>query len=91
LSLQYHDDGGGSAHCAHCGALAVGPCARCELPLCADCCVVTEGGTKPYAICQGCAAGGSSLTAGWLRVLGWVLLPIVGLLALLLVLALIFG
>lgn len=92
MTLQYHDDSGSPATCVHCGALAAGPCARCEAPVCGDCCVLTEGGTRPYAICLGCeSSGGSSLTSAWLGVVSWFVLPIVGLVALLVVLALLLG
>src|SRR5689334_20231448 len=39
------------ARCVHCGRLAVGPCARCDAPVCGDCCVLTDGGARIYAIC----------------------------------------
>ena len=57
----------------------MGPCARCDGPVCGDCCVLTEGTTKPYAICLGCneSRGGASMGGGWLTVIGWFLLPIV--------------
>ena len=39
--------------------------------------MLTTGGTSPFAICLRCdESGGSSLTAGWRRVLGWVFTPI---------------
>ena len=87
--LQGHDDGGGYERCAHCGALAVGPCARCQVPVCGDCCVLTEGGTRTFAVCLGCERrAGRSLTSGWLGVIGFVLVPIVGLAVALVLLAL---
>jgi hypothetical protein len=68
------------ARCAICGDEAVGPCARCKNPTCGDCCVLTEGSAKVWAICLRCEKrGGSSLLPGWALVLGWVALPIVGL------------
>ena len=84
-------DGGGSpARCIRCGALAVGPCARCREPVCGDCCVLTEGGARVWAICLACEdRGGRSLGRGWLTVIGWVAVPILGLAALLALLALI--
>ena len=67
--LQLHDFDG-DARCAHCGAAAVGPCARCDRPVCGDCCVLTEGGARVYAICIGCdGRGGRSLKAGWVAVI----------------------
>ncbi len=92
MELVYRDDDGSPATCIVCGALAVGPCARCELPVCGDCCVLTEGGTKPYAICLRCErAGGRELSHAWLGVIGWIALPIVGLVVLLVLLAVLFG
>ena len=86
--LATHDGDGGYERCIHCGAPAVGPCARCRNPVCGDCCVLTEGGHKTYAICTACdRRGGRSLNAGWAAVLVWIALPILALVALLLVLA----
>ena len=68
------------ARCAICGDEAVGPCARCRNPTCGDCCVLTEGSAKVWAICLRCEKrGGNSLLPGWALVLAWVALPIVGL------------
>jgi hypothetical protein len=54
--------------------------------------VLTTGGTTTFAICLSCERrGGSSLRSGWQLVLGWFLKPILGLLAALLVLYLLFG
>jgi hypothetical protein len=90
--LVAHGGNGGYEHCVHCGKRAVGPCARCEAPVCGDCCTLTEGTTKPYAICLGCAErGGSSLRRGWWVVIGWVLLPIAALVVLLVLVSLLFG
>jgi hypothetical protein len=78
--LAYGDDG--DARCVHCGALAVGPCARCEAPVCGDCCVLTTGGANVYAICLGCnERSGKDLRRGWLTVIGWFVTPILGLAA----------
>jgi hypothetical protein len=82
-------DGDGPARCSGCGALAAGPCARCETPLCGDCCIITDGGSKRYAICAPCARrGGASLTPGWRTVLGWILGPILLLLVIVVLLEL---
>jgi hypothetical protein len=71
---------GSPARCAICGEEAVGPCARCKNPTCGDCCVLTEGSAKLWAICLRCEKrGGKSLLSGWALVLAWVALPIVGL------------
>lgn len=76
--LQVDDGDGGLARCFACGALAMGPCASCRRPVCADCCVLTEHGTRTWAICHGCErAGGRSLAGGWLTVLAWIALPLV--------------
>jgi hypothetical protein len=86
------DDGGGFHHCVHCGATAAGPCGRCGRPCCGDCVVLTEGGAHVWAICKTCdAAGGRQLRSGWGLVVGWLLLPILGLAVALVVLAWLFG
>ncbi|MGK3996300.1 hypothetical protein [Sorangium sp. So ce1024] len=81
--LIFHDDGGGPvARCTRCGAEAAGPCARCRAPVCGDCCVLTEGGARIWAICLACEdRGGRSLRRGWATVLGWIALPIAALAA----------
>ncbi len=89
--------GGGSDHdgfvpCTGCGALAAGPCARCQKPVCGDCCVLTTGGTQPWAVCLACnSSGGASLSTGWRTVLGWLLKPIIGLSVVYLLLRWVFG
>jgi hypothetical protein len=81
--LMHHEADGGYERCVRCGAPAVGPCARCALPVCGDCCVLTEGGSRTYAICLECdRRGGRSLRDGWITVLGWFLVPILALFAL---------
>jgi hypothetical protein len=85
--LQLHDFDG-DARCAQCGALAAGPCARCDLPVCGDCSVLTEGGARVYAICRACEGrAGRSLRSGWIAVVTWLVLPLVGLLAAVILLA----
>jgi hypothetical protein len=92
VDLLSHGDGPPDARCHSCGALAVGPCARCRNPTCGDCCVLTSGGSTTFAICHACERrGGSSLSAGWVAVLGWFAKPILGLLLALVVLYLLFG
>lgn len=79
--------GSDEARCVHCGALAVGPCARCHAPVCGDCCVLTQGGVRTWAICLGCAKrAGNELTRAWLRVIAWIVGPIALLAALVVVL-----
>jgi hypothetical protein len=91
-ALQGIGDGGGEARCLRCGALAAGPCARCREPVCGDCCVLTEGGARVWAICFSCEdRGGRSLRGGWLTVIGWIAGPILLLAALVAALTLIFG
>jgi hypothetical protein len=64
-------EGDGLQRCA-CGAIAAGPCARCRKPLCGDCCVITEHGAQPWAICRTCARrGGTSLRGAWFGLLLW--------------------
>lgn len=78
--LLEHGDGDSDARCVHCGALAVGPCARCEAPVCGDCCVLTRGTTRVFAVCLGCnERAGNDLRRAWRGVLGWFLAPIVAL------------
>ncbi|MBK6520556.1 MAG: hypothetical protein IPM79_11820 [Polyangiaceae bacterium] len=80
--LQPVDGGGGPMLCALCGAEAAGPCARCKRLVCGDCSVLTEGGSKLWAICTSCdARGGRSLAPGWVIVLAWLALPILALAA----------
>jgi hypothetical protein len=78
--MQLADNSGGgapTATCSRCGAVAVGPCARCRLPVCGDCCVLTEGGAKVYAICLACEdRGGRSLKRAWLGFIGWIAAPV---------------
>jgi hypothetical protein len=77
--LQHVGDDG-PLRCSLCGAEAVGPCARCRSPVCGDCCVLTEGGAKLWAICLRCEKkGGKSLAGGWGLVLAWIALPLVAL------------
>ena len=86
--LISHDDDGGVERCVRCGALAVGPCARCRVPICGDCCVLTEGGTRPWAICLACEdRGGRTLSGAWRGLIFWIL----GILAVLLVLVLVLA
>jgi hypothetical protein len=88
--LQSVGDGNGSVErCVSCGALAVGPCARRRAPLCGDCCSLIEGGASVWALCFECA-GRSSLRQGWLRVLLWLLTPIMALIAAVLLLGWLF-
>jgi hypothetical protein len=82
MTGQLQGVGGGDpiALCTICGDRGVGPCARCREPVCGDCCVLTEGGAKVWAICLRCERrGGKSLMGRWWTVIGWIALPIVAL------------
>ena len=50
---------------------AAGPCARCRDLVCGDCSVLSSGGASLFAICTGCAAGGSSLRRPWMGFVMW--------------------
>ncbi len=64
--------GDDEARCVHCGKRAAGPCASCHQPVCGDCCTLTDGGTRTWAICLACdARGGSSLAPAWRGLLVW--------------------
>jgi hypothetical protein len=90
--LQTSGDGGGFVHCALCGGLAAGPCARCKVPVCGDCCVLTEGSAQPWAICLNCnGRKGSSLSRSWLSLGLWLLMPLVALVVLIVLLQWAFG
>jgi hypothetical protein len=48
--------------------------------VCGDCCELTEGGATTFALCLTCVKrGGSSLSPGWLHLLGWLGLIVLGL------------
>jgi hypothetical protein len=67
---------GPTARCVICGAAAAGPCARCKRMVCGDCCELVQG-AGTFAVCTRCAKQGTNL--GWVVVLGWLALVIVGL------------
>jgi hypothetical protein len=47
--------------------------------VCGDCCELSEGGLKTFAVCTTCvAAGGRSLGPAWRGLVGWLLLIFVG-------------
>ncbi len=88
--LQHVEDDG--ARCVYCARVAAGPCASCRRPVCADCCTLTEGGLKTFAICIRCEArGGRSMRSAWVGLLGWVGLVILALAAVAAVLALVLA
>jgi hypothetical protein len=85
------DGSGPVARCKHCGEKAAGPCAQCREPVCGDCCVLTEGGVKVWAICLSCQdRSGKSLRRGWWMVIGWIVAPIVVLAVLITLLEIVF-
>ena len=56
----------GPQRCSFCSNEAVGPCASCDRPVCGDCCTLTEGGVRTWAICLECdRKKGRSLTSAW--------------------------
>jgi hypothetical protein len=45
--------------------------------VCGDCCVLTEGGSRVWAICLACEERrGRSLRSAWARLVAWMLVPI---------------
>jgi hypothetical protein len=51
--------------------------------------VLTEGSARVWAVCLACEdRGGRSLQRGWIKVVGWVVVPILGLAILVALLAL---
>lgn len=88
-SLLPADGGVPEARCSLCGKIAAGPCARCRALVCADCCELTEGGVKTFALCTRCVRrGGASMGSAWRGLLGWLALIVVALAAVALALAL---
>jgi hypothetical protein len=77
-ALQHVEDDSG-APCVHCGAMAAGPCASCHLPVCGDCCTLTEGGVRVWAICLECdRRKGRKLSGAWRGLLLWLAAIFVG-------------
>lgn len=76
--LQLHGDD--TARCSFCSRQAVGPCASCARPVCGNCCTLTEGGAKVWAICLDCdRRDGRSLKGAWRGLLLWLGALLVGL------------
>lgn len=66
--LRTHGGDEGPARCAFCAAEAAGPCASCLTPVCGSCCTLTEGTSRPWAICLDCdRKKGRSLAGSWAR------------------------
>ncbi len=79
---------GPSARCRVCGAVAVGPCARCRSAVCGDCCELTDGGATTFAVCLPCVRrGGASLAPAWRGTLLWLAMIVLGLTAIAVVIA----
>jgi hypothetical protein len=56
----------GPERCSFCPRDAAGPCASCARPVCGECCTLTEGGVKVWAICLECdRKKGRSLDSAW--------------------------
>lgn len=90
--LLSHNDGGGFVSCGLCGADAAGPCARCRLPVCGDCCVLSEGSSTLWAICLRCERrGGRNIGQGWWLLGLWVAGPLLALCGVLVLLQWLFG
>ena len=71
------------ARCKLCEKTAVGPCARCQAPVCGDCCELTVGGANTFAVCLTCAErAGTTFAPAWFGLLGWLGLIMVGLIGL---------
>ena len=67
-------DGDSPTRCSFCANEAAGPCASCERPVCGDCCTLTEGGVRTWAICLECdRKKGRSLGGAWGSLLTFVL------------------
>ena len=59
-------DGDGPERCSFCSNEAAGPCASCSRSVCGNCCTLTEGGVRTWAICLECdRKKGSSLSRAW--------------------------
>jgi hypothetical protein len=67
--------------CSFCPREAVGPCASCKRLVCGECCTLTEGGVKTWAICLACDRKKGSWLGGAWGSLGLWLIAILALLA----------
>lgn len=66
MSQLQHSGGDGAERCSFCSREAAGPCASCRRPVCGNCCTLTEGGVKTWAVCLECdRTKGRSLTSAW--------------------------
>ena len=72
----------GPLRCSFCSRDAVGPCASCARPVCGECCTLTEGGVRVWAVCLECdRKKGRSLLGAWSGLLAWLVLVLVALAA----------
>ena len=67
MSGQLATEGGDRPQrCSFCSNEAAGPCASCARAVCGDCCTLTDGGVRTWAICLECdRKKGRSLTSAW--------------------------
>ena len=71
MDLQHSGDDG-PERCSFCAREAAGPCASCHRPVCGECCTLTEGGVKVWAVCLECdRKKGRSLGGAWGGLLAW--------------------
>jgi hypothetical protein len=69
--LQHSGDDG-PTRCSFCAQEAAGPCASCGRPVCGDCCTLTEGGVRVWAVCLACdRKKGRSLSGAWGGLVVW--------------------
>jgi hypothetical protein len=72
----------GATRCTFCPRDAVGPCASCHRPVCGECCTLTEGGLKTWAVCLECdRKKGRSLSHAWMGIGLWLVGVLVALAA----------
>jgi hypothetical protein len=70
----------GAERCTFCPRDAVGPCASCHRPVCGECCTLTEGGVKTWAICLECdRKKGRALGGAWTSIGLWLVCILVAL------------
>lgn len=66
--------------CSFCAREAAGPCASCRRLVCGECCTLTEGGVRTWAICLECdRKKGSWLGGAWGSFGAWLVALLVGL------------
>jgi len=76
--LVSHGDDDRYERCAFCSGDAAGPCASCARAVCGNCCTLTEGGAKVWAICLECdRKKGRSLSGAWSSFGLWLVIVLV--------------